>query len=79
MSRPKIKKEYKLPINITVGIREGSGMVILPEDLVWVFKKAGYYAELLESDGKNLNLFVSPPRHIVTGEDVRLTKEEKER
>jgi len=79
MKKPEITHEYKYPpINLTVGMRKGSGTFPLPQDIISMFENAGYYVEHLPSDGKSLDLFVSPPRHIFTGEDIRLTEEENE-
>ena len=77
MQKPKIKAEYNLLVEMKIGIREGSGMAMTVQDLIRIFRYAGYYAEQLPSTKEKINIFVSPPRHLVTGEDLKLTKEEK--
>ena len=73
----KIKSEYSFNVCFKVGVREGSGMVLTTDDIINIFNRAGYYAKIGdESSEKEAHILVCPPRHLVTGEDIKLQLEE---
>jgi len=71
-----MKKDYELKVNFKVKIREGSGTALLPMDIASALRKQGCIVNIVAAEDNVAQMEVSPPRHIVTGQDVRLTNEE---
>jgi hypothetical protein len=70
---------YVLPVEFIVCMKEGSGTALTIEDISNALKNQGFDVYLAQNPIKDskIRLMVYPPRHIVTGEDMRLEMEEK--
>ena len=72
---------YVLPVEFTIIQKEGSGMVLTIADISNALENKGCTVYLAQDPFKDpsykVRLIVYPPRHIVTGEDMRFEMEEK--